>query len=535
MDKKAVFKAILVVLGMTIFAASSTALADNFAFQLLHEKYGSGMGILGCSVADAGDVNGDGTPDFIVGNYLAWPNGTLGAGSAFVYSGSTGNLLYQVNGDSINDWFGFSVAGAGDVNGDGNNDFLVGAPKMNPNGLNDAGSAFVYSGADGTLLHRTNGTDVGGHLGYSVAGINDINGDAKADFAVGAPYVGGSSGSAFIFSGANGNILYRKDGIDYFGWAVCGIEDFNSDGTPDFVVGAPPLGPNGSVYVYSGLDGILLRQIKDTTVTTENFGGSLSSVGDVNGDGKPEIIIGARYSDPNGIDAAGTALVYSSGDSSFLYRIDGTDYEGLLGSSVNGGGDVDGDGVTDFIIGVPWASPKGVTFAGSALIYSGKSGNILGQIDGSDTADLFGYSVAIASDMNGDGKAEVIVGAPAVDSGGNNVFGAAYVYSLVSTNAPEEKDNQPTSFELSQNYPNPFNPTTTIRYSLSKREKVTLEIFNLLGERVKVLADEMQTAGEHLAVWDGKDKSGRGLPSGIYFYRLQGEDFSETKKMLLLK
>ncbi|MGE5692981.1 MAG: T9SS type A sorting domain-containing protein, partial [Candidatus Zixiibacteriota bacterium] len=117
------------------------------------------------------------------------------------------------------------------------------------------------------------------------------------------------------------------------------------------------------------------------------------------------------------------------------------------------------------------------------------------------------------------------------DSGRGQVF----VYGLVSTATAEERKNHPARFELSQNYPNPFNPTTTIRYFLPKREKVTLEIFNLLGERVRALSEQEQMAGEHTAVWDGKDERGKTMSSGIYFYQLRGEGFSETKKMLLLK
>ncbi len=137
--------------------------------------------------------------------------------------------------------------------------------------------------------------------------------------------------------------------------------------------------------------------------------------------------------------------------------------------------------------------------------------------------------------MNGDGRTDVIIGAPGADPGGLIDAGSVYVYGLVSTDAPEEKNNRPESFELSQNYPNPFNPTTTIRYFLPKRENVTLEIFNLLGERVRMLADEEQTAGEHTALWDGKDEKGKTLSSGIYFYQLKGKEFSKTKKMIFLK
>ncbi len=114
-------------------------------------------------------------------------------------------------------------------------------------------------------------------------------------------------------------------------------------------------------------------------------------------------------------------------------------------------------------------------------------------------------------------------------------FGSILHFGLVGTDAPRERQNRPVEFQLSQNYPNPFNPATSIRFSLSKRQKITLEIFNLIGERVKLLANEEKAAGEHTVVWDGRDDKGRTLSSGVYFYRLRGEDFTESKRKIFLK
>ena len=93
----------------------------------------------------------------------------------------------------------------------------------------------------------------------------------------------------------------------------------------------------------------------------------------------------------------------------------------------------------------------------------------------------------------------------------------------------------PVSFELGQNYPNPFNPTTTIQYALPEPVKVTLRVYNILGQVVRTLVDEHKEAGYYQADWDGKDQVGRSLSSGVYIYKIQAGDFVETKKMQLIK
>jgi len=98
-----------------------------------------------------------------------------------------------------------------------------------------------------------------------------------------------------------------------------------------------------------------------------------------------------------------------------------------------------------------------------------------------------------------------------------------------------EEENIPTSFSVSQNYPNPFNPATQFRFHLPRASHVKTEIFNILGQRVKTLVGERRRAGTHVVDWDGKDERGLGVSSGIYFYRMTAGDFSDIKKMLLLK
>jgi hypothetical protein len=261
------------------------------------------------------------------------------------------------------------------------------------------------------------------------------------------------------------------------------------------------------------------------------LGFSVSGGNDVNEDGRSDFIVGAPYANPNGLTDAGRVGVYSGLNGDLIHSFLGNTAGEFLGISVAGAGDGNGDGYPDILAGAFGADINDSVDAGSAYLFSGREGTLLFRLDGSTGFDIMGSSVSGAGDVNGDGNTDIIASAPFANSGRGEVF----VYGLVATGAVDEKNIHPLRFELSQNYPNPFNPSTTIQYYLPKREKVILEIFNLLGERVRVLADGEQTAGEHTVTWGGKDKSGENLPSGIYFYRLKGRDFSETKKMLLLK
>jgi len=423
-------------------AAANFAAGTESSTSLLYQKNGAAThDWLGYSVASAGDVNGDGKADFIVGAPNAAPGGPSAAGSAYLYSGATGSLLFQKNGTAPGDELGYSVAGVGDLNGDGKADFIVGSPGGNPGGPmeDDTSSAYLYSGADGSLLFQKDGGVID-YLGCSVAGAGDVNGDGKADFIVGARFAspGGlfDAGSAYLYSGADGSLLYQKNGAaasDELGYSVAGAGDVNGDGKADFIVGAPFADPGGlvyagSVYLYSGADGSLLLQ-KDGAAH-DLLGHSVASAGELNGDGKADFIVGAAAASPDWLTFAGSAFVYSGATGALLLQINGAAERDNFGSSVAGAGDLNGDGKADFIVGAPAAGPGGLDYAGSAYVYSGATGALLLQINGAAVDDVLGISVADAGDVDGDGKAEFIVGAFAADPGGLFAAGSAFVYSL---------------------------------------------------------------------------------------------------------
>jgi hypothetical protein len=432
---------------LTFFVAFFISTSAFAEFILLQQKDGAAFfGFLGRAVAGAGDVDGDGKADFIVGA----PEEFTDAGSAFVYSGATGALLYQKDGPDSLSYFGFSVAGAGDVNADGKADFIVGAFMAAPDGLGNAGAAFVYSGADGSLLYQKNGAEFGAQLGISVAGAGDVNGDGKDDFIIGAWLAdapASNTGAAYVYSGATGTLLYQKNGafFDNLGISVSGAGDANGDGRADFLVGAFHANSgNGAAYLYSGATGALLYQ-KDGSGL---FGASVSGAGDADGDGKADFFIGAPNALPGGLAAAGSTYLYSGATGALLYQKNGAAIGDHLGYQVAGAGDVDGDGKADFIVGAPQANPGGLADAGSAYLYSGADGSLIFQKHGTVTGDYLGLSVSGAGDLNGNGIADFIIGAALADPGGILSAGSALVYSLCSGRGDMNLDGSLTSSDI---------------------------------------------------------------------------------------
>ena len=373
--------------------------------------------LFGFSVSGAGDVNGDGYADLIVGAYLDANNGP-DSGSARVFSGGDGSVLYTFDGDSTGDFLGLSVSDAGDVNGDGYADLFVGAPYSDSNDTN-SGTARVLSGVDGSILYDFDGDSARGVLGNSVSDAGDVNGDGVPDL------IAGGRGGARVFSGIDGSVLYDLSVGVTFNVAASGAGDVNGDGFADLIVGARFDDNNGSssgsARVFSGADGsVLYNFVGDSAM--DFFGTSVSGAGDVNGDGFADLIVGATGDDNNGANS-GSARVFSGVDGSVLYNFDGDSTGDLFGISVSGAGDVNDDGFDDLIVGSIFDDNNGSN-SGSARLFSGIDGTVLYTFDGG-AGNEFGRSVSGAGDVNGDGVADFIVGAT---RGGANLTGHARVF-----------------------------------------------------------------------------------------------------------
>ena len=389
-------------------------------------------------VSGAGDVDGDGVNDFIIGDLLDDTNGET-SGSARVFSGSDGSLLYTFYGDNEGDEFGYSVSGAGDVNGDGKADLIVGAQRDDNNG-EDSGSARVFSGSDGSVLYTFNGDSEKDRFGWSVSGAGDVNGDGKADLIVGAPFDSKNAsfgGSARVFSGSDGSVLYTFDGEserDQLGSAVSDAGDVNGDGMADLLVGVQYDDINGEnsggARVYSGNDGSVLYNFEGVG-QSDNFGYAVSNAGDVNEDGIDDFIIGMQSTRSND----GYAQVLSGSNGSVLHAFNGDDGSDRFGIEVSGAGDVNGDGVDDLIVGAPFDDDNGSN-SGSARVFSGSDGSVLYNFYG-DRGDFFGWSASGVGDINEDGIDDFII----EPSAGNH---QSSILHLIL----EQKDDRPDKHRL---------------------------------------------------------------------------------------
>ncbi len=306
-----------------LLAAAAPLLSQGIIYTI------PGSSISGSNIGDefgksvgTGNFNGDGFDDIVVGIPMFDPGSGTDAGKVAVYSGKNGTPLFEVDGSAAGDNFGWSVScSVGDVDFDGYSEIVVGAPLHDTGGL-DAGRAYVISGQSGATLFAFDGFAAGVHHGWSVSGAGDINLDGHPDILVGAPLhdTGGlDAGRAYVYSGKDSSTLHTFDGItagDNFGWSVSCVGDINLDSYSDVAVGAPMASPSsllnaGQAYVFWNLQGAAAFTSRDGFATGDNFGWSVST-GDTNGDAYPDLMVGAPCTDPSSINDAGSVYVYET-------------------------------------------------------------------------------------------------------------------------------------------------------------------------------------------------------------------------------
>jgi hypothetical protein len=415
-----------------------------------------GNACFGISVSSAGDVNGDGYSDVIVGAYL-YDNGQTYEGMAFVYHGSSSGLSASSNwsaeSNQVGALFGYSVSQAGDVNGDGYSDVIVGAYYYN-NGEADEGRVFVYHGSSSGLSASPNWSaesdQADAYFGYSVSQAGDVNGDGYSDVIIGVPgYDNGETyeGMTFVYHGSSSGLSASSNwsaesnqDYAYFGISVSHAGDVNGDGYSDVIVGAYYYDngqtDEGRVFVYHGSSSGLSTSFNWTAESDQEdarFGISVSHAGDVNGDGYSDVIVGAYYYD-NGQTDEGRVFVYhgsSSGlSASSNWSAESNQEDAEFGISVSGAGDVNGDGYSDVIVGAYYYD-NGQTDEGRVFVYHGSSSGLSTSFNWTAESNQedarFGSSVSSAGDVNGDGYSDVIVGANSYDNG-EAYEGRAFVY-----------------------------------------------------------------------------------------------------------
>jgi len=420
-----------VLVALTVVSAVSVAAepAPNSVLQSDQAWSGSfDSALMGASVASAGDVNGDGFDDVVVGapGFDA-PGGLFDEGAAFVFLGSANGVIGNnpatahaaIVGPDANAEFGNSVDGAGDVNADGYDDIIVGAPLENSSGLSTAGAAYVFLGGPGGITARRpadaqfklESKQIEGHLGRTVAGAGDVNRDGFADVVVTAEFYGkpfvppipnqgsGRLGASFVFLGSAAGI-----------------------------VGTSPATAHASILPW-------LIQTGNQTIS--GMGAAADGAGDVNGDGFDDLIVGAINFDKTnqqwpgaGADPyfEGAAMLFHGGPNGIARPtvpnriVEGGTLQSHMGEIVAGAGDVNRDGFDDVIVGAPGyptSDPLLLAQEGAAFVFHGSATGITAtaaqqantSFFGNLLAEWMGRSASSAGDIDADGFADIVIGA----------------------------------------------------------------------------------------------------------------------------
>jgi len=379
-------------------------------FQQWRGGPGEGYGKL---IVAAGDVDGDAIGDVLVGSSYSEASGLLRSGFAALHSGRDGAILFQWPGAEQGAEFGHALAGAGDLDRDGVRDLLIGARAADHGVAENAGAVMIISGRTGLEVLRLHGESDFDYFGNGVACLGDVNGDAREEFLVHALY-GSGRGAVYLFDGATGTLL-RKDqpaiGARFNGTLVL-MGDQDGDGHQDYGIGDSTASPGGRagaghVQLVSGLTGASLRTI-DGPAAYDQIGWFIANADDVDGDGMDDLLAGV----PGTYDTTpGAAYLLSSASSAVLMSWTGPASGGRLGYALGRAGDADGDGSPDLLLGAPDADQGTFQRAGAAYLYSSATGALLQSYAGSDWEAHLGHSVAGLGDLNGDRFDDFAIGA----------------------------------------------------------------------------------------------------------------------------
>ena len=396
------------------------------------------------TIAITDDLDGDSIDDYLIAEPAFDLPNAANTGRVCLRSGVDGSLIHEWvsnNNSSYTDLaLGFSLDASGDWDGDGTNDILIGAPGFSGirtgGTLTDNGKAFIYSGANPSqILEDFNGLQNGQRLGYAVCFLDDSTGDGRAEYATSSPFftnIFGGLGQVTVYEGGTDNVLYNYSGNpgDLYGAKLASGADIDGDGYDDLLIGAPgddTQGPgtlqDGRVEVVSGKTGSVIGEVLPVANWSSFTGASLAMLDDLNGDGRSEFVVGSpRYDLLNGLATrAGKVSVYqyspgSNGNVELLFDMKGTETNDTLGVALTRTGDLNGDSISEFAVGVPGVratmQPAGVADdVGKVIVIDPVTQRVIREIYGRGVGDRFGYVLASGEgDLDGDGSRDLIAG-----------------------------------------------------------------------------------------------------------------------------
>jgi hypothetical protein len=517
------FGAILTAVVLLIPHQTSSAHLDRDVVQLFEAVGTSAGSKLGYQVAGVGDQNGDGFNDILAS--------ALGDRKVFLYFG--GNPM-----DTIPDvvfyeeaevGFGACLSNLGDVNGDTSTDFAISSANLTR----------VYWGG----LELDTLADWILPFGTNMCAAGDVNGDGYHDILTSDVNWESSQGKATLYFGgeepdsiADWSVV-GDSAYHYFGAEIAGDGDVNGDGYSDIAISGWRLGAR-AIYPYIKIFygrvemDTIPAFVLDSTEQPLDIGRRTAFV-DVNGDGLSDLCVDSNI-DTSAQLFFGPIIPDIMPD----LTLHGSSLSGRIWE-ISDAGDINNDSYPDIIIG----NYQGWNNLGEVLVFLGGP-----YMDGWFDVGFTGFngpykgagrSVGKAGDVNGDGVDDILFGAWA--DYGDNKEGRVMIFSgdttLTSILADPPTASQPHFFSLRQNYPNPFNASTIIEYQISaaRPTRTTIKIYNVLGEEVATLVDEHRESGHYQVTWNGEDKFGREVGSGIYFCQLKVEDFQQTRKLLLIR
>ena len=369
---------------------------------VLHAWHGEQAGDqFGWVAIGAGDVNGDGVEDVISSAPFAGAESGANAGYVTVFSGKDGTQLHRFTGVS-GERLGISVAALGDLNGDGFDD--VGA------GTLGGECARAWSGSDGALLLEWRGSEAGAQFGREVSSAGDWNEDGTLDLLIAIPQHDQGRGALEVRSGSDGTVLLRLEGEAQGDQFASALAIGGREGQRLLVVGAMDAGPGkrGRILVYDAPSGTE-RFRRDASAEGVNFGRFFCSIpGDVNGDGRDDVYAVDFESNAGGSNS-GEVFLLSDRDGALLHRFVGQPGDGLgIGDAV--AGDVDGDGCADLLTGA-WNCSDAAALGGAAYLYSGRTGRVLHSLTGQLPGATFGFDSTTLADVNDDGARDWLISA----------------------------------------------------------------------------------------------------------------------------